>query len=82
MHQEEEIIEDTISQKGFHYKYFILKEEIGKGTFGRVIAASHKSSEIEFAIKEMIREEEIKTYETNIEDFFIEKEVSKKFFNL
>ncbi len=76
MHQEEEILVDTIISKGFHYKYFILKEEIGKGSFGRVTAATYNSAKIEFAIKEMISEEEIKADEKNIEDNLIEKEVS------
>lgn len=74
MQQEEEILEDTIIQKGFLYKYFTLTDEIGKGAFGRVMAATYKSSEREFAIKEMISTEEIKGEEGQY-DPFIEKEV-------
>ena len=74
MQQEEEILEDTIIQKGFHYKLFTLTDEIGKGSFGRVMAATYKSSEIEFAIKEMISIEEIKEEELKY-DPIIEKEV-------
>ena len=81
MHQEEEILEDTIIQKGFYYKNFTLTDEIGKGSFGRVMAATHKSSKIEFAIKEMISSEEIKEEEIKY-DPIIEKEVHKHLYSI